>query len=148
MRVRCPTPELILQGVKKAAPILESYITEQMKKYEMSPDKTALVGFSQGTMMSLYTGPRYPQKLAGVLGYSGALIWDEDIAGHDMHKIPAHLIHGDADPVVPVSAWHQAKHKLEDVGHAVTGGVTPGLQHSIDEAGIRDGTAFLQRILA
>ena len=142
------TPESILRGVQQAAPILESFITEQMKKYNVPPEKTALVGFSQGTMMSLYAGPRHPEKLAGVLGYSGALVWGDEIDGHDMHKIGVHLIHGDADPVVPVDAFHQAKRKLVRAGFIVTGGVTPGLMHNIDEAGIRDGAAFLLHIFS
>lgn len=141
------TPESILRGVQQAAPLLDSYITGQMEKYGIKPAKTALAGFSQGTMMSLYAGPRFPERLAGVLGYSGALVWGEEIDSHVMHRIPIHLIHGDADPVVPVDAFHQAKRKLESAGFAVSGGVTRGLAHNIDEAGIRDGAAFLRKIL-
>lgn len=141
------TPESIQRGAQQAAPILEQFIAAQMEKYGVPPEKTALTGFSQGTMMGLYAGPRHPEKLAGVLGYSGALVWGEDIDGHEMHRIPVHLIHGMADPVVPVAAYYQAKNKLEDAGFTVTGGVTPGLMHNIDEAGVRDGAAFLKRIL-
>lgn len=141
------TPESILRGVQQAAPILDSYITGQMEHYGISPVKTALVGFSQGTMMALYTGPRFPERLAGVLGYSGALVWGDEIDSHVMHRIPVHLIHGDADAVVPVDAYHQAKRKLEASGFKVSGGVTRGLMHNIDEAGIRDGAAFLRKVL-
>ena len=143
------TAESILRGVQQAAPILKNFIAQQIKKYGVPANKTALLGFSQGTMMSLYAGPRYPERLAGVLGYSGALVWGEGAEDdHVMHRIPVHLIHGSADQVVPVAAFHQAKKKLEEAGFTVTGGVTPGLLHNIDEAGMRDGAAFLKRVLA
>lgn len=140
------TPEAILRGVKQAAPILTGYIAEQIKKYGVSADKCALVGFSQGTMMSLYAAARYPEKLAGVLGYSGALI--EDAAVPVAHKIPVHLVHGDYDNVVPVSAYHHARAVLEEAGFPVSGGVTRGLMHNIDEQGITDGASFLRQVLS
>lgn len=141
------TPESILRGVRQAAPILQAFIAEQMEQAGVEAGKTALVGFSQGTMMGLYAGLRFHERLAGVLGYSGALVWEEDINPDSLNKIPVHLIHGDADMVVPVSAYRHAKTALEKGGFPVSGGVTPGLMHNIDEAGIRSGGVFLKRVL-
>src|SRR6202007_1543946 len=62
------TPAKVLMGVQQASSILDGFITAQMEKYGVPAAKTALVGFSQGTMMSLYVGPRFPEKLAGILG--------------------------------------------------------------------------------
>lgn len=142
------TPEVVLAGVQKAAPILEDYIAWQIEKRGISADKTALVGFSQGTMMSLYEGPRYKDKLAGVLGYSGALVWPDDTDNAALHKLPVRLIHGDADDVVPVTAYYSAKERLEQAGFDVSGNVTPGLYHGIDGAGIASGAHFLRQIFA
>jgi phospholipase/carboxylesterase len=141
------TPAKVLQGVQNAAAILDNYITEQMEKHGVPPERTALVGFSQGTMMSLYVGPRYPEKLAGVLGYSGAVVWEATTDYGALHKIPVHLIHGDADSVLPVQAYHDARVILEKAGLPLTGGITPGLMHNIDEKGLEDGAEFLRRIL-
>jgi len=138
----------ILEGVEEAAPVLNEYIDEMLAQYGLSDDKLALAGFSQGTMMSLYVGPRRKNKIAGVLGYSGALIGEESLGGPNIHKIPVHLIHGDVDMVVPVGAYQLAKTALESGGFTVSGGVTRGLAHSIDEDGIESGAAFLQRILS
>ena len=137
-------PDVMLEGVKSAAPILESFISEQIQKYGVKPEKTALVGFSQGTMMSLYTAPRYKEGLAGVLGFSGALIGDSAEA---THKLPIRLIHGEADDVVPVEAYYAAKEALSKAGHKVSGHTSVGLPHSIDEQGIRSGGEFLLNIL-
>ena len=135
-------PDQMLSGVKTTAPILQQFITDQIERHGVTPDKTALVGFSQGTMMSLYAAPRYPEMLAGVLGYSGAMI-DRP----EGHKFPIHLIHGESDDVVPVDAYHDARASLEEKGFTVSGHTTPGLLHSIDEAGIQSGAKFLKLIL-
>lgn len=139
-------PQDILDGVERAAPILDHFIKGQLENYNLPASKLALVGFSQGTMMSLYTGLRYPETIAGILGYSGALIWDQDADASQLQKLPVHLIHGDADMVVPVTSYHRAKDMLEANGYTVTGHVTPGLEHSIDGQGIESGTEFLKNL--
>jgi phospholipase/carboxylesterase len=140
------TPESILRGVQQAAPILDSFISEQLEKYGIAAENLALCGFSQGTMMSLYVGPRFPEKIAGVLGYSGALVWEQDADGAALQKIPVCLVHGNADPVVPVFAYFHAKETLEKAGFTVEGGVSVGLMHAIDPRGIETGKTFLRKI--
>jgi phospholipase/carboxylesterase len=107
-----------------------------------------LVGFSQGTMMSLYKAPRRSKPLACVLGYSGALLGGEGLSNNSaIQKCPIHLIHGDFDMVVPVASYYQAMSVLQQAGFSVTGSVTQGLSHSIDEAGLKEGLNFLKRCL-
>ncbi len=135
-------PNVILQGVRMAQPILDTFITEQIEKYDIPSEKTVLCGFSQGTMMSLYTAPRYPEKLGGVVGYSGALVGEPGES-----KIPVCLVHGEADDVVPFSSYRYAKSTLSKAGFEISGHSTPGLMHSIDQAGLDAGKKFLSRIL-
>ncbi|PZQ44400.1 MAG: phospholipase [Micavibrio aeruginosavorus] len=142
------SPASILEGVQTAAPILDAYIDEMLEKYGLSDDKLALVGFSQGTMMSLYAGPRRKKKIAGVLGYSGALIGAETLGESAVHKIPVHLVHGDFDMVVPITAYYMALESLESHGFTVSGGVTAGLGHGIDDEGIESGGEFLSKVLS
>ncbi len=138
----------MLRGAEAAAPVLNAYIDGLLEKYELDDDRLALVGFSQGTMMSLYVAPRRRKPLAGVLGYSGSLLGAESLNQASIQKTPIHLVHGDADPVVTVAAWHHAMKSLQDAGFSVEGSVTPGLEHSIDDRGLTDGLAFLRRVLA
>jgi len=128
--------------------LLEAFITEQIKKYDVPASKTALLGFSQGTMMSLFVGPRYPEKLAGIVGYSGALIEEPGVDLSTKNKIPVYLIHGLADMVVPAAAYYHARSVLEGAGFKVEGHVSPGLPHSIDQHGIDEAGAFLQRVFS
>ena len=141
------SPISILRGAQDAEPILNDYIDKMLEQYGLTDDKLALVGFSQGTMMSLYAGPRREKRIAGILGYSGALVGAETLALPSVHKVPVHLIHGDADTVVPLAAYHMAKTALELGGFEVSGGVTRGLPHSIDNDGIESGAKFLHKVL-
>jgi phospholipase/carboxylesterase len=135
------------KGVKSSAPILRKFMDEVLKKYDLPAGKLALVGFSQGTMMSLYVGPRYPDAIAGVVGFSGMLIGGEDADFAKAHKIPVCLIHGEADTVVPFMAYKHAKDALEKSGFPVSGHSTPGLPHSIDQRGIEAARGFLKNYL-
>lgn len=141
-------PAKMTKGVLTAAPILEGFIDSLLSQHKLPASKLALAGFSQGTMMSLYTGAHYKEKLAGVLGYSGALVWPPDTKPEKLQKLPIHLIHGEADDVVPISAYHMARQKLEAAGFTISGHTTRGLPHSIDEAGIESGGEFLETVLS
>lgn len=140
-------PKAMLEGARIAAPILEGFIQEQLDKHGLTAKDCALVGFSQGTMMSLSVAPYFKNALAGVLGYSGALLWDSDKDASKMHKIPICLIHGEADDVVPIGAYHAAKEKLQQEGFNVSGHTTPHLPHSIDGEGVENGAEFLKFVL-
>ena len=138
----------MLAGAEKAAILLNTFIDDQMALYHIPAARVALVGFSQGTMMALYVAPRRKEPLAGVLGYSGALLGGEELVGaENVAHAPVYLIHGDADPVVPVSAWHHATQTLRQVGFVVEGYTTPDLVHSIDPQGVKAGEGFLENIL-
>ncbi|MCB9979472.1 MAG: phospholipase [Rhodospirillales bacterium] len=144
------TPESILAGVKSASVIVQDLIDAQCKAFDIPHARTALVGFSQGTMMSLYAGPRHKERLAGVLGYSGALVGGDDLMTQNeniIHRIPIHLVHGGADDVIPASAWTHARDTLVAAGFPVSGHITPGLPHGIDDAGTESGGSFLAEIL-
>src|SRR5215470_8657602 len=67
-------PHLMEQGAKGAAQSVDHFIDRELEKYGLPPERLALVGFSQGTMMALHIGLRRERQIAGVLGYSGVLV--------------------------------------------------------------------------
>lgn len=136
-------PEARAAGVRQAAPALDAYIDQQLSQHGFTEDRLALVGFSQGTMMALHVGPRRQHALAGIVGYSGMLADPEALAAEGRTKPPVLLVHGDADPTLPVIALHQAKATLDQLGFAVSTHVSPGLGHSVDDVGLRLGARFL-----
>jgi phospholipase/carboxylesterase len=141
------SPAMMLAGVRAAAPILDAFIDAELKTRGLGDDKLAFVGFSQGTMMSLYVALRRPRACAGVLGYSGALIGAEGLLTEVKSKPPVLLVHGDADPIVPFQAMAAAASGLKAAGIAVETLARPGLPHSIDDAGLTKGGAFLAQRL-
>ena len=142
------TPESILRGVQEAAPILDNFLDEQLEKYGLSDENLVLIGFSQGTMMSLYVGPRRMKQIAGVIAYSGALVWEDDVDADALRKPPILLIHGNMDPVVPMAAYYHAEKTLKEAGFDVSGGVSMGLMHGIDPRGIESGKKFLKDVFS
>ncbi len=141
------TPAQMEAGAAAVAPKIDALIDQEMEHYGLTADKVALVGFSQGTMMSLYCGPRRDEPLACILGYSGALLGPEAMAGEVKSRPPVLLIHGEDDPVVPAAALTAAAQALLQMDFQVYTDLRPGVQHSIDEEGLKLGCAFLYRQL-
>jgi phospholipase/carboxylesterase len=141
------SPAAILAGVRATAPILDAFLDDALAARGLDDRSLALVGFSQGTMMSLYVGLRRATAPAGIIGYSGALVGANDLPHEIRVRPPVLLVHGDADEVVPPQALPMAVKALEAAGVPVDSLTRPGLGHGIDEIGLRDGGAFLQRVL-
>ncbi|MGE0723866.1 MAG: alpha/beta hydrolase [Alphaproteobacteria bacterium] len=141
------TPAMMLAGAEAAAPLLDSFIDEALAEAALPDDRLVLVGFSQGTMMSLHVAPRRPRAVAGIVGFSGALLAPERLAADARSKPPVLLIHGDADPIVPFQAMAVAERALGEGGFDVRTERRPGLPHSIDEPGIRRAVAFIAETL-
>lgn len=138
-------PAAILAGVKDSARILDGFLDDMLEKYRLDDSKLALVGFSQGCMMSLYVGPRRAKRIAGIVGYSGRLVGD---TAEFKSKPPMLLVHGDADQVVPPDSLPLAVAALEKAGVPVEAVARPGLGHGIDPIGLERGRDFLVKVLA
>lgn len=138
--------EAMLAGAEQAAPLLREYIAMLLKKHDLTASNLALLGFSQGTMMSLYTALRMETKIAAVAGFSGALLGADRLAAELRSKPPILLVHGQNDDVVPVGALHVAVEALESAGLPVQWMVRPGLMHSIDAEGLNAAARFLNSV--
>ncbi|MGI9490336.1 MAG: alpha/beta hydrolase [Geminicoccaceae bacterium] len=141
-------PATMLAGILRSAPMIDAFIDEELSRDGLGDHQLALLGFSQGTMMSLHVAPRRQKAMAGVLGFSGALLAPEKLADEATSKPPFLLIHGDADQVVPVKALQAAAAGLQAAGLPVQSSVRPGLPHGIDPEGIAAGSAFLAKAFA
>jgi phospholipase/carboxylesterase len=142
------SPDAILAGVRAAAPILDRFLDDALAARGLDESKLSLVGFSQGTMMSLYVGLRRAKAPACIVGYSGALIGADTLPNEIRSQPPVLLIHGDADEIVPPQALPAAVKGLKAVGVPIEELVCPGLGHGIDEAGLKRGGAFLRQALS
>ena len=141
------TPEAAFAGVRVAAPILDAFIDEALAERGLDDSELALVGFSQGTMMSLFVGLRRPRPVAGIIGFSGRLIGPDLLPGEVRSRPPTLLVHGTEDPLVPYSLLAAAEAALKAVGVPVETLTCFGMGHSIDEEGLRRGGLFLRDVL-
>ncbi len=140
--------EAMARGAQRAAPILEAFIDEELASHKLTDANLALVGFSQGTIMSLYVGLRRAKACGAIVGFSGALV-DGDTAVREITaKPPILLVHGDADEVVPVAAHYDAVTRLLAAGLSIDSHIRPGLAHGIDDAGLGYCKDFLATHLA
>ena len=137
-------------GVNNAAPMLERFLDAELGKHGLPPSALALVGFSQGTMMSLHVGLRRATPPAAIVGYSGLLVEPPDgnleaFAAEIKARPPVLLIHGDRDDLIPPQALFQATQTLAALEVPVEWHLSPGLGHGIDAEGLRHGGEFLAR---
>jgi phospholipase/carboxylesterase len=142
------SPEAVLGGVRAAAPILDAFIDEALEERGLGSGELALVGFSQGTMMSLFVGLRRAEPVAGIVGFSGRLLAPELLASELRSRPPVLLVHGTEDPLVPYSSLAAAETTLKAAGVPVETVTSVGIGHSIDDQGLRRGGQFLKKVLS
>lgn len=140
------TPDAMLKGLMAAVPALDDYIDQLLRTTALTADRVALVGFSQGAMMSLYIGPRQRRSLAGIISYAGAMLGAEKLGDQLQSRPPVLLVHGMQDDVVPFAALAHAELCLDIAGIEVESLACPDLGHSIDSVGLAKGMKFLQKI--
>src|SRR5215468_3350759 len=140
------SPTTVLAGVRASAPLLQSFIDEALAERGLDDADLALVGFSQGIMMSLFVGLRRSRPVAGILGFSGRLLAPELLASELSSRPRTLLVHGTDDPLVPYESLAAAEAALKGVDIPVDTLTCPGVGHSIDENGLRRGGAFLKDV--
>jgi phospholipase/carboxylesterase len=141
------SPEAVLGGVRAAAPILDAFIDEALEERGLGSGELALVGFSQGTMMSLFVGLRRAESIAGIVGFSGRLLAPELLATELCSRPPVLLVHGTEDLLVPYGSMAAAEATLKAAGVPVETVTSVGIGHSIDDQGLRQGGQFLKNVL-
>ena len=136
-------PAEMQRGVIKAAAALDAFLDAELARHHLAPERLALVGFSQGTMMSLHVGLERARKPAAILGFSGMFAAAQNPPALGPDTPPIRLVHGDADPMIPPEALFMSAAALGGAGAAVQWHVSPGIAHSIDETGLALGGRFL-----
>ena len=134
-------------GLKAASADLDAFIDAELAAAGLTDADLALVGFSQGTMISLHIAPRRGQAMAGVVGFSGRLLAPETLMTDSRVKPPILLLHGDADPVVPFADMDKAGQALIAAGFETFGHVMQGTAHGIAPDGLSVALSFLKERL-
>ena len=102
-------PQYILEQSKKAEQKLHQFINEVKIKYNFKNSQICLSGFSQGCMMSINLGLTSNENYNCIVGFSGKIINQEDLAKRKISSTKMFLLHGDLDIVVQPTFLLEAK---------------------------------------
>jgi phospholipase/carboxylesterase len=111
--------------------------------------RIVLAGFSQGGAVSLYTGLRYPERLAGILALSCYLPLAGTLAAERAPAnagVPIFMAHGLDDGVLPIAMGLDSREALRAHGFAVEWHQYR-MAHSVCQPEVADIREFLFRIL-
>lgn len=132
------------EGLARSAADLDAFLDAQLLAEGMTPDRLAVVGFSQGTMMALHVLPRRSEPVAAIVAFSGRLLRPEALAAEARSKPPVLLVHGDQDPMVPFADMELAGRALTGAGFQTWGHVMKGTGHGIAPDGLSVALSFLK----
>jgi phospholipase/carboxylesterase len=106
-----------LKEAKKSIDEIAVFIINIKKKYNTNPDKTFLLGFSQGAILSYSLSFFHPNKIQHVLalsGYVNTALLPENISAEI--KTDYYCSHGSVDQVLPVEWARNSKPFLDNLG--------------------------------
>ena len=133
------------RGMQAAVEDLNAFLDGILVDEDLLPEQMVLLGFSQGSMMSLHVAPRRDDPVAGVIAFSGRLLQPEVLPDEVVSRMPILLVHGDADDVVPVQSLPQAAQALQDAGFTeVFAHIMKGTAHGIAPDGLSVALAFMR----
>jgi phospholipase/carboxylesterase len=136
-------------GLRKSMALVETLLAAERER-GIAPERTVLMGFSQGCALTLLTGLRHPHRLAGLVGLSGYLPLAASTADERSEanaKTPIFLGHGQYDGVVPIARAAASRELLLSLGQPVEWHEYP-VQHSVSMDEIVDLNRWLLKVLA
>ena len=136
-------------GLRASQADVEALIARE-KSRGIPAERIILAGFSQGCAMTLQTGLRHDEKLAGLLCLSGYVPLADKISNERSEaslKTPIFLVHGTHDGVIPVARAHQSRDLLKALGYQVEWHEYM-MQHSLCLEEVNDISAWLKKVLA
>lgn len=135
-------------GLRASQAKVEALIARE-KARGIPANRIILAGFSQGCAMTLQTGLRQPEKLAGLMCLSGYVpIADKAAAEHTPQSLetPIFMVHGRMDPVIPIARAEQSRDLLKQLGYSVEWH-DYAMQHSLCQEEVVHISAWLKRVL-
>ncbi|PQB07209.1 phospholipase [Polaribacter filamentus] len=106
-----------LKQAQTSLDIIAVFIDEIKQKYKTDPDKTFLLGFSQGAILSYSLSFFYPNKVQNVIALSGYI--NTELLPKEISKeiqTSYYCSHGSVDQVLPVEWARKSKPFLDNLG--------------------------------
>ena len=136
-----------IDGIYQSAATIVRFIEQEIAA-GIPAENIALAGFSQGGVIALHTGLRFPQTLAGIMALSTYLPTVEQLK---TEKAPANqstpilMIHGTQDPVVPIQTARQAFDALYRQAFNIEWQSYP-MEHAVCPEEVHQISAFIRSI--
>ncbi len=111
------------EQAKVSRDLIAGFIDELIQTYPIDEQKVALVGFSQGSILSYAVALSYPEKIQKVVAMSGYLnleIVAEDYLKNNFTNLKIFASHGTTDQVIPVEWARKTPAILENLGINIT----------------------------
>ena len=141
------TSDQILAKSLVAEMKLNKFIDEVKEKNNLNSNQIALVGFSQGCMISLQTGIKRKDQLKCIVGYAGKIIDINHLEKNINSKPNIMLMHGNKDQVVPVNFLLEAKDFFNKNNYPVETKIFENCEHRIPSEGSSLGLNFIKKNL-
>jgi len=139
--------EVAIDDIYTSSKLLGQLIQREIDS-GIKAENILLAGFSQGGVIALHTGLRYPQKLAGIMALSTYLPTIEPLQAERAtvnNDIPIFMAHGTMDPVVQLSIAQQAYSHLKALDYPISWHEY-AMEHSLCMEEIMDISHFINRI--
>ena len=136
--------EKIIEEFQSSLKLLDQFINTQLKEQGLEKKDLYLMGFSQGTMMSLQLALSYKNPIAGVLGYSGKVYDFNFLEKNILSQCPILLLHGTTDTVIPLEEMYASYELLKKKTIDIQYKVFENCGHSITPEGLSAGLNFLK----
>jgi phospholipase/carboxylesterase len=136
-------------GLREAQVQVQGLLDREAQR-GIAPSRTVLMGFSQGAAMTLLTGLRAPQRLAGLAPLSGYLPLAATTAAERSPAnldVPIFLVHGRFDPVIALARATDSRDALVALGYPVEWHEYP-MEHSLCAQEVDDLNRWLLKVLA
>jgi len=136
-------------GLRASQLQVEALIARE-KARGIPASRIILAGFSQGCAMTLQTGMRHPEKLAGMLCLSGYLPLAGLAAAERAEAslgTPVFMAHGVQDPVVPFARAEDSRKMLASLGYQVEWHAYQ-MQHTLCLEEVQDIAKWMRKVLA
>jgi phospholipase/carboxylesterase len=136
-------------GLRKSQRQIEQLIAREIER-GIPAGRIVLAGFSQGCAMTLQTGLRHPQKLAGLLCLSGYLPIHATLAAERSamnQDTPIFMAHGRGDGVVTIDRAEHSRDFLQALGYQIEWHEYM-MPHSVCAEEIADIGVWLKHVLA
>tara|TARA_B100000700_G_C14657467_1_gene674830 strand:+ start:86 stop:742 length:657 start_codon:yes stop_codon:yes gene_type:complete len=126
---------------------LNNFIDEVKDKNNINAKRVALVGFSQGCMISMQTVLKRKEEINCLIGYSGKILNIKHMENNIVSRPEIYLMHGDIDAVVPLNSLLEAKEFFDKQNYKINTKIFKNCEHRIPTEGSSIGLQFLKKNL-